>query len=86
MLQLYVVYMGEKQHEDPSVVTASHHAALASLLGSKDEALRSIVYSYKHSFSGFAAMLTETQADELAGDLITSSFVQVLFPRFRMHA
>uniref|UniRef100_A0A453QRT1 Inhibitor I9 domain-containing protein n=1 Tax=Aegilops tauschii subsp. strangulata TaxID=200361 RepID=A0A453QRT1_AEGTS len=37
------------------------------LLGnSKDEALRSIVYSYKHGFSGFAAMLTESQAEAIA--------------------
>jgi hypothetical protein len=32
---------------------------------SKDEALNSIVYSYKHGFSGFAAKLTEAQAEEL---------------------
>ncbi|KAF0932974.1 hypothetical protein E2562_013158 [Oryza meyeriana var. granulata] len=64
--RLYIVYMGEKKHDDPSVVTASHHDALTSVFGSKDEAIKSIVYSYKHGFSGFAAMLTESQADELA--------------------
>uniref|UniRef100_A0A0D9YQ90 Peptidase S8/S53 domain-containing protein n=1 Tax=Oryza glumipatula TaxID=40148 RepID=A0A0D9YQ90_9ORYZ len=64
--ELYIVYMGEKKHDDPSVVTASHHDALTSVFGSKDEAMKSIVYSYKHGFSGFAAMLTESQADELA--------------------
>ncbi|TVU32628.1 hypothetical protein EJB05_24368, partial [Eragrostis curvula] len=31
--KLYIVYMGEKQHDDPSVVTASHHDVLASVLG-----------------------------------------------------
>lgn len=35
---------------------------------SKDEAMKSIVYSYKHGFSGFAAMLTESQAEELASN------------------
>ncbi|XP_051227234.1 subtilisin-like protease SBT3.8 [Lolium perenne] len=64
--KLYIVYMGDKKHDDPSVVTASHHDALTSVLGSKDEALKSIVYSYKHGFSGFAAMLTESQAEALA--------------------
>ncbi|XP_051194572.1 subtilisin-like protease SBT3.8 [Lolium perenne] len=63
--KLYIVYMGEKKHDDPSVVTASHHDVLTSVLGSKDEALKSIVYSYKHGFSGFAAMLTESQAEAL---------------------
>ncbi|CAL9111803.1 unnamed protein product [Musa textilis] len=32
----------------------------------KEEAVSSIVYSYKHGFSGFAAMLTESQADQIA--------------------
>uniref|UniRef100_A0ACD5ZYN6 Uncharacterized protein n=1 Tax=Avena sativa TaxID=4498 RepID=A0ACD5ZYN6_AVESA len=64
--KLYIVYMGEKKHDDPSVVTASHHDVLTSVLGSKDEALKSIVYSYKHGFSGFAAMLTKSQAETLA--------------------
>ena len=31
--QLYIVYMGEKKHDDPSVVTASHHDILTSVLG-----------------------------------------------------
>ncbi|KAF7093779.1 hypothetical protein CFC21_096171 [Triticum aestivum] len=64
--KLYIVYMGEKRHDDPSMVTASHRDMLTSVFGSKDEALRSIVYSYKHGFSGFAAMLTESQAETIA--------------------
>lgn len=64
--KLYIVYLGEKKHDDPTVVTASHHDVLTSVLGSKDEALKSIVYSYKHGFSGFAAMLTESQAEIIA--------------------
>ncbi|KAM0886202.1 hypothetical protein ACQ4PT_029837 [Festuca glaucescens] len=64
--KLYIVYMGDKKHDDPLVVTASHHDTLTSVLGSKEEALKSIVYSYKHGFSGFAAMLTESQAETLA--------------------
>ncbi|URD91747.1 Subtilase family [Musa troglodytarum] len=63
---LYIVYMGERQHEDPDLVTASHHDMMSSVLGSKEEAVSSIVYSYKHGFSGFAAMLTESQADQIA--------------------
>lgn len=64
--KLYIVHLGEKEHEDPDLVTASHHDMLASLLGSKEEALKSIVYSYRHGFSGFAAWLTESQAKNIA--------------------
>ncbi|XP_037445744.1 subtilisin-like protease SBT3.9 isoform X2 [Triticum dicoccoides] len=64
--KLYIVYLGEKEHDDPSMITASHHDMLTSVFGSKDEAKKSMVYSYKHGFSGFAATLTETQAEILA--------------------
>ncbi|MQM10742.1 hypothetical protein Taro_043643, partial [Colocasia esculenta] len=64
--KLYIAYMGEKQHEDPELVTALHHGVLSSALGSKEAALRSIVHSYRHGFSGFAAMLTDSQAKRVA--------------------
>ncbi|XP_042398938.1 subtilisin-like protease SBT3.9 [Zingiber officinale] len=63
--KLYIVYLGERRHEDPNLVTSSHHDLLSSLLGSKEDALRSIVYSYRHGFSGFAAMLTDSQAQQM---------------------
>ncbi|KAG6475549.1 hypothetical protein ZIOFF_064777 [Zingiber officinale] len=62
--KLYIVYMGERKHDNPEDVTASHHGLLTSLFGRKEDALASLVYSYKH---GFAAMITEEQAEELAG-------------------
>uniref|UniRef100_A0A0E0P4P4 Peptidase S8/S53 domain-containing protein n=1 Tax=Oryza rufipogon TaxID=4529 RepID=A0A0E0P4P4_ORYRU len=65
--RLYIVYLGERQHEDADLVTASHHDMLTSILGSKEETLRSIVYSYRHGFSGFSAMLTQSQARKIAG-------------------
>ncbi|EEC76686.1 hypothetical protein OsI_14683 [Oryza sativa Indica Group] len=63
--KLYVVYLGDKQHEDPEQTTASHHDMLTTILGSKEEAHDSMIYSYKHGFSGFSAMLTESQAQEI---------------------
>ncbi|KAF3775745.1 hypothetical protein EJ110_NYTH49719 [Nymphaea thermarum] len=66
-MQVYIVYLGERQHEDPQVVVNSHHDLLTTIFGSKKEASDSILYSYKHGFSGFAARLTETQARAIAG-------------------
>lgn len=37
------------------------------LYWSKEAAKSSILYSYKHGFSGFAAKLTESQAEDIAG-------------------
>ena len=37
-----------------------------------DDSLASMVYNYKHGFSGFAAMLTEDQAKQLAGQVFPS--------------
>ncbi|KAL6556917.1 hypothetical protein OROHE_006793 [Orobanche hederae] len=63
---VYIVYLGERQHNDSELVKDSHHAMLTSLMGSKQLALESMVYSYRHGFSGFAAKLTESQAQQLS--------------------
>ncbi|PON37762.1 Subtilase [Parasponia andersonii] len=63
---VHIVYLGEKQHEDPDLVTNSHHDLLAKIVGSKERASELMVYSYRHGFSGFAAMLTESQAQRIA--------------------
>ncbi|XP_010421967.1 PREDICTED: subtilisin-like protease SBT3.10 [Camelina sativa] len=64
--KVYVVYLGEKEHDNPESVTESHHQILWSLLGSKESVHDSIVYSYRHGFSGFAAKLTESQAQQIS--------------------
>lgn len=40
---------------------------LSCFLNSKRAAMKSILYSYKHGFSGFAAVLTHSQAKLIAG-------------------
>ncbi|VYS50158.1 unnamed protein product [Arabidopsis thaliana] len=65
--QIYTVHLGERQHDDPNVVTESHHDILGPLLGSKEASRESMIYSYRHGFSGFAAKLTSSQARELSG-------------------
>ncbi|CAH2070929.1 unnamed protein product [Thlaspi arvense] len=64
--KVHIVYLGEKQHDDPAFVTESHHQMLWSLLGTKEDAHDSMVYSYRHGFSGFAAKLTDSQAKKIA--------------------
>ncbi|RID45997.1 hypothetical protein BRARA_I02688 [Brassica rapa] len=64
--KIHIVYLGEKQHDDPKLVTESHHQMLSSLLGSKEDAHDSMVYSYRHGFSGFAARLTKSQAKKIS--------------------
>ncbi|XP_010470495.1 PREDICTED: subtilisin-like protease SBT3.16 isoform X1 [Camelina sativa] len=64
--QIYTVHLGKRQHDDPDLVTESHHDILGPLLGSKEASRESMIYSYRHGFSGFAAKLTSSQARELS--------------------
>ncbi|KAF7082257.1 hypothetical protein CFC21_086132 [Triticum aestivum] len=64
--KLYIAYLGHVKHGHPDDVVASHHDLLTTLLGSKEGSSASMVYNYKHGFSGFAAMLTADQAKQLA--------------------
>ncbi|CAN8325514.1 unnamed protein product [Cochlearia groenlandica] len=64
--KVYIVYLGERQHNDLELVTASHHQMLESLLESKEDAHNSMIYSYQHGFSGFAAILTSPQAKRIS--------------------
>ncbi|KAL0727356.1 hypothetical protein Bca4012_023449 [Brassica carinata] len=64
--KVYIVYLGEREHDDPELVTASHHQMLESLHESKEDAHNSMIYSYQHGFSGFAALLTSSQAKKIS--------------------
>ncbi|XP_059442359.1 subtilisin-like protease SBT3.9 [Corylus avellana] len=63
---VHIVYMGQKKHDDPETTKKSHHKMLSNFLGSKEAAKSSILYSYRHGFSGFAARFTESQAEAIA--------------------
>ncbi|XP_010263869.1 PREDICTED: subtilisin-like protease SBT3.9 [Nelumbo nucifera] len=63
---VYIVYMGERRHYDSQLIQDSHHEVLSTLLGSQEAARASILYSYKHGFSGFAAVLSQSQAKAIA--------------------
>ncbi|KAK6916626.1 Subtilisin-like protease, fibronectin type-III domain [Dillenia turbinata] len=63
---VHIVYMGERSYDEPELVEEAHHQILSNILGSKEAAKDSILYSYKHGFSGFAAVLTKSQAKLIA--------------------
>jgi hypothetical protein len=44
-----------------------HHSYLLSVKATEDEARASLLYSYKHSINGFAALLTPEEASKLSG-------------------
>ncbi|TKY56998.1 serine-type endopeptidase [Spatholobus suberectus] len=68
----YVVYLGGHSHgPDPSptdleTATNSHYDLLASVLGSHEKAKEAIMYSYNKHINGFAALLEEEEASEIA--------------------
>nr|GMD58534.1 subtilisin-like protease SBT3.5 isoform X1 [Ipomoea batatas] len=64
--KVYIVYMGARQHDDIELITSTHHDMLATVLGSHEAAADSMIYSYRHGFSGFAAMMTKSQAQTVA--------------------
>ncbi|CAI9772040.1 unnamed protein product [Fraxinus pennsylvanica] len=76
---VHIVYMGEKQRDDVDLITTSHHDLLSSVLGSREASAESMIYSYRHGFSGFAAKLTESQAQSIAE---LPGVVQVIPNRF----
>ncbi|KAI3871334.1 hypothetical protein MKW92_033037 [Papaver armeniacum] len=65
--KVYVVYMGSRgTNENPDEILKQNHQMLSLVHGgSFEQAQASHIYSYRHSFRGFAAKLTEDQAQEL---------------------
>ncbi|XP_020202601.1 subtilisin-like protease Glyma18g48580 [Cajanus cajan] len=68
----YIVYLGEHSHgptpslADLQTATNSHHDLLASVLGSHEKAKEAVMYSYNKHINGFAAVLEEEEASEIA--------------------
>ncbi|KAL1208539.1 Subtilisin-like protease SBT5.4 [Cardamine amara subsp. amara] len=68
----YIVYLGSHAHPPQltsahlNAVANSHRTFLASFLGSHQNAQDAIFYSYKRHINGFAAVLDETKAAEIA--------------------
>ncbi|RVW48722.1 Subtilisin-like protease SBT3.18 [Vitis vinifera] len=63
---VYIVYLGLNQSHDPLLTSKHHHQLLSNVFECEEAVKQSILYHYKHSFSGFAAKLNENQANILA--------------------
>ncbi|XP_052201846.1 subtilisin-like protease SBT5.6 [Diospyros lotus] len=65
--QAYIVYFGEhsgeKTHQE---IEDTHHSYLSTVKESEEDAKASLLYSYKHSINGFAAVLTKDEASRLS--------------------
>ncbi|KAJ1443652.1 Peptidase S8/S53 domain [Sesbania bispinosa] len=68
----YIVYLGAHSHGptpsslDIETATSSHYDLLGSILGSHERAKEAIIYSYNRHINGFAALLEEEEASDLA--------------------
>ncbi|XP_004232973.1 subtilisin-like protease SBT5.6 [Solanum lycopersicum] len=65
--QVYIVYFGGHNGEKAlHEIEENHHSYLLSVKDNEEEAKSSLIYSYKHSINGFAALLTPHQAFKLS--------------------
>ncbi|KAM0875014.1 hypothetical protein ACQ4PT_037075 [Festuca glaucescens] len=65
--QVYIVNLGEHAGaRAKEAILEDHHALLLSVKGSEEEARASLLYSYKHTLNGFAALLSGEEATKLS--------------------
>ncbi|WCJ28790.1 Subtilisin-like protease SBT3.18 [Euphorbia peplus] len=63
---VYIVYLGLNPFHDPVMTSNTHFQLLSDVFASEEEAKQSLLYSYKHSFSGFSARLNSTQVTSIS--------------------
>uniref|UniRef100_A0A6N2LMK1 Inhibitor I9 domain-containing protein n=1 Tax=Salix viminalis TaxID=40686 RepID=A0A6N2LMK1_SALVM len=78
---VYIVYMGDKLHDEPELVQESIMSFLLILLEAKTLRRNQFCNSYKHGFSGFAAVLTKSQEKLIAGVTMLVKF-EISFHNF----
>ncbi|CAI9783791.1 unnamed protein product [Fraxinus pennsylvanica] len=65
--QVYIVYLGEHSGEKTyNEIEENHHSYLFSVKETVEDAKSSLIYSYKSSINGFAALLTPDEAFKLS--------------------
>uniref|UniRef100_M4DRG9 Uncharacterized protein n=2 Tax=Brassica campestris TaxID=3711 RepID=M4DRG9_BRACM len=63
---VYIVYLGANRLQNAALASRHHLHLLSKVFTSKEDAGRSMLYSYTYGFSGFSAKLNSTQAASLA--------------------
>ncbi|WCJ27301.1 subtilase family protein [Euphorbia peplus] len=65
--KVYIVYFGEhKGDKQLNEIEENHVSYLSSVKQTHQDATNSLLYSYKHSFNGMAALLTPQEASKLS--------------------
>ncbi|XP_066314918.1 subtilisin-like protease SBT5.6 isoform X1 [Miscanthus floridulus] len=65
--QVYIVYLGEHAGaKAEEAILEDHHTLLLYVKSSEEEARASLLYSYKHTLNGFAAILSREEATKLS--------------------
>lgn len=75
-MQVYIVYFGEHSGEKTlQEIEENHQSYLSSVKETNEEEDRksSLLYSYKHTINGFAALLTAHEASQLSSQRIPLS-------------
>ncbi|XP_077228827.1 subtilase family protein [Tasmannia lanceolata] len=84
--QVYIVYFGEhKGDKTVQEIEDVHHSFLLSVKNSEEEARESLLYSYKNSINGFAALLSAEEATKLLEMEEVVSAIPSQEKKFSMH-
>lgn len=69
LVQVYIIYFGEHKSGGKTIqeIEDSHHSYLLSVKSNEKDARDSLLYNYKNSINGFAALLTADEASKLSG-------------------
>ncbi|CAH9105948.1 unnamed protein product [Cuscuta epithymum] len=84
--KVYIVYFGEhKGDKELQEIEDTHHSYLLSVKKSEEDAKSSLLYSYKYSINGFAAVLSPDEASKLSGLEEVVSVYESNPGKYRLH-
>ncbi|KAK6925758.1 Peptidase S8 propeptide/proteinase inhibitor I9 [Dillenia turbinata] len=78
---VYIVYLGLNRINNPILTTEFHIQLVSNVFDGQEDAKQSMLYSYKHSFSGFSAQLNSIQVTNLASNELKLLKILIPLPR-----